>query len=464
MASDVYTPSTSPAPQIIGDSPVFPLTVRNLIKRKRRYPITKRKYKKRSRSRSKSRSKSRKGSKSRSKSKKRSRSRSKPRSRSRKRSSSRAKSRSRSRKRKQIKKPRRRVVRAFSASPILATVGPQPSRAWRVKQLVQNRQAVRKVKTNRGPIMYRARGRQIRTPTGRMKRKQRRRGRPKKRPMSRRSKRYSQPYAPRTLKKTTKKRKTGVQIEKIISTNKAGLFFPIPRISKSLKRFVSRMQPEAGVFLTAVLEYITAEVIEICGKGRGKSISLNDLLGMKRDKELLRLLKFSSQTTVKNIINFATFIRRIAKLIVNKGVQKGAIPAFNHMLNAILQYITKGAVHSLKNSRKKVTLKRIDVKRALRWLLRKGSLLNHALTQGDKAVDYWRSHFTGKRTRPVTPANIIKRKGGKKRTRISLMNRGPGGKPRNVKAMGISKLLILSKHPDTQPTLRRRVNEELKRR
>lgn len=47
---------------------------------------------------------------------------------------------------------------------------------------------------------------------------------------------------------------------------------------------------------------------------------------------------------------------------------------------------------------------------------------------------------------------------------LNLKNLGPSGKPRNVKAMTDSKLKALSKHPDVEPDLKKRVDAELSKR
>ena len=61
-------------------------------------------------------------------------------------------------------------------------------------------------------------------------------------------------------KKETKPRKEFVQM-----STKAGLNFPVPRIAKMLKthKYAHRIGVGAAVYITAVLEYIIHEILEI---------------------------------------------------------------------------------------------------------------------------------------------------------------------------------------------------------
>lgn len=98
------------------------------------------------------------------------------------------------------------------------------------------------------------------------------------------------PSAPKTGK-------TGKQKPKITLATRAGLQFPAGRVLRMLKETTSlkRVSENAGVFLAAVLEYMTAEVLELAGNAtrynKRKRITQSDLTWVvKNDEELKKLL------------------------------------------------------------------------------------------------------------------------------------------------------------------------------
>ena len=81
-------------------------------------------------------------------------------------------------------------------------------------------------------------------------------------------------------------------------SKRAGLHFPVGRIHRILRKgpYASRIGSFAPVYLAAVLEYLTAEVLELAGImardfGRNKILPRHVLLAVKNDTELDRLLK-----------------------------------------------------------------------------------------------------------------------------------------------------------------------------
>lgn len=73
---------------------------------------------------------------------------------------------------------------------------------------------------------------------------------------------------------------------------KAGLHFPVCRISRFLKagNYSTRMGTGAPVYLSAVLEYLTAEVLELAGKSardnKSRIVPHYIQLAMRNDEEL----------------------------------------------------------------------------------------------------------------------------------------------------------------------------------
>ena len=81
-------------------------------------------------------------------------------------------------------------------------------------------------------------------------------------------------------------------------SKRAGLHFPVGRIHRILRKgpYASRIGSFAPVYLAAVMEYLTAEILELAGimardYGRNKILPRHVLLAVKNDTELDKLLK-----------------------------------------------------------------------------------------------------------------------------------------------------------------------------
>jgi histone H2A len=77
--------------------------------------------------------------------------------------------------------------------------------------------------------------------------------------------------------------------------SKTGLIFPTGRVSSTLRKgkYTKRVSKSAGVYLTAVLEYLTAELLELPGKATKKNrITPRAItLAVRLDADLGNLLK-----------------------------------------------------------------------------------------------------------------------------------------------------------------------------
>lgn len=81
-------------------------------------------------------------------------------------------------------------------------------------------------------------------------------------------------------------------------SEQSGLQFPVARVRRYLKRslYKRRVSAAACVFLTAIMEYLTAEVLEVAGKvilykKRDRITPRHILLSVQRDAELNELFK-----------------------------------------------------------------------------------------------------------------------------------------------------------------------------
>ncbi|XP_004234016.1 probable histone H2AXb [Solanum lycopersicum] len=87
-------------------------------------------------------------------------------------------------------------------------------------------------------------------------------------------------------------------------SSKAGLQFPVGRIARFLKngKYAERVGAGAPVYLSAVLEYLAAEVLELAGNAardnkKNRIVPRHIQLAVRNDEELSKLL---GQVTIAN--------------------------------------------------------------------------------------------------------------------------------------------------------------------
>lgn len=102
--------------------------------------------------------------------------------------------------------------------------------------------------------------------------------------------------APKTKGKP-RKSGSGNRNKPVSNSVRAGTLFPVGRLNRMIKkgRYSDRVGSSAGAFMAAVLEYITAEVLElagnICEEHKKKTIAPKHInLGLKSDDELNKLM------------------------------------------------------------------------------------------------------------------------------------------------------------------------------
>ncbi|GAU31566.1 hypothetical protein TSUD_333420 [Trifolium subterraneum] len=96
----------------------------------------------------------------------------------------------------------------------------------------------------------------------------------------------------------TKKGGRGITKTKSVSrSSKAGLQFPVGRIARFLKagRYAQRVGSGSPVYLSAVLEYLAAEVLELAGNAardnkKTRIVPRHIQLAVRNDEELSKLM------------------------------------------------------------------------------------------------------------------------------------------------------------------------------
>jgi histone H2A len=103
---------------------------------------------------------------------------------------------------------------------------------------------------------------------------------------------------PETFKKNTKRSKNRTNKKIETRSHRAGLQFPVGRVHRHLKqgRYAERIGEGAPVYLSAVLEYLTAEILEISGNiardfKKQRIVPRHIQLAIRNDEELNNLLQ-----------------------------------------------------------------------------------------------------------------------------------------------------------------------------
>ena len=96
----------------------------------------------------------------------------------------------------------------------------------------------------------------------------------------------------------------GSKSKNVSANKKAGTIFPVGRLNTMIRRgrYSARVGASAGAFMAAVLEYVTAEVLELsgdlCHQAKNKIIQPRHLnLGLRQDDELSKLLAEATITS-----------------------------------------------------------------------------------------------------------------------------------------------------------------------
>jgi histone H2A len=110
-------------------------------------------------------------------------------------------------------------------------------------------------------------------------------------------------------------------------SSKAGLQFPVGRVGRFLKKgkYATRVGAGAPVYLAAILEYLTAEILELAGNAardnkKSRIIPRHIQLAVRNDEELNKL--FGGVTIAQGGV-----LPNIHSVLVPKSTKKDAAPA-----------------------------------------------------------------------------------------------------------------------------------------
>ncbi|XP_069491725.1 late histone H2A.L3-like [Ambystoma mexicanum] len=92
------------------------------------------------------------------------------------------------------------------------------------------------------------------------------------------------------------KKAAKAKVLKMSMSSRAGLQFPVGRVHRLLKKghYTNRIGPGAAVYLAAVLEYLTAEVLELAGNAardnkKARIVPRHLQLAVRNDEELNKI-------------------------------------------------------------------------------------------------------------------------------------------------------------------------------
>lgn len=99
----------------------------------------------------------------------------------------------------------------------------------------------------------------------------------------------------------SQKAKAVTKTKKQTKSSRAGLAFPVGRITSALKKgkYADRIGTGAGIYMAAALEYLMAEILELAGNAakdnkKSRIIPRHIQLAIRNDDELSHLLKHVS--------------------------------------------------------------------------------------------------------------------------------------------------------------------------
>ncbi|XP_055048340.1 histone H2A-like [Misgurnus anguillicaudatus] len=213
-------------------------------------------------------------------------------------------------------------------------------------------------------------------------------------------------------------------------SSRAGLQFPVGRVHRLLRKgnYGERVGAGAPVYLAAVLEYLTAEILELAGNAardnkKTRIIPRHLQLAVRNDEELNKLLggvtiaqggvlpniqavllpKKTEKAAVTKTAgkggkkrkrsrkeSYAIYVYKVLKQVhPDTGISSKAMGIMNSFVNDIFERIA-GESSRLAHYNKRSTITSREIQTAVRLLL-PGELAKHAVSEGTKAVTKYTS-------------------------------------------------------------------------
>ncbi|XP_056316888.1 histone H2A-like [Danio aesculapii] len=212
-------------------------------------------------------------------------------------------------------------------------------------------------------------------------------------------------------------------------SSRAGLQFPVGRVHRLLRKgnYAQRVGAGAPVYLAAVLEYLTAEILELAENAardnkKTRIIPRHLQLAVRNDEELNKLLggvtiaqggvlpniqavllpKKTEKAVAKTAgkggkkrkrtrkESYAIYVYKVLKQVhPDTGISSKAMGIMNSFVNDIFERIA-GEASRLAHYNKRSTITSREIQTAVRLLL-PGELAKHAVSEGTKAVTKYTS-------------------------------------------------------------------------
>ncbi|XP_053291208.1 histone H2A isoform X1 [Pleuronectes platessa] len=202
-------------------------------------------------------------------------------------------------------------------------------------------------------------------------------------------------------------------------SSRAGLQFPVGRVHRLLRKgnYAHRVGAGAPVYLAAVLEYLTAEILELAGNAardnkKSRIIPRHLQLAVRNDEELNKLLggvtiaqggvlpniqavllpkgKGGKKRRKSRKESYAIYVYKVLKQVhPDTGISSKAMGIMNSFVSDIFERIA-GEASRLAHYNKRSTITSREIQTAVRLLL-PGELAKHAVSEGTKAVTKYTS-------------------------------------------------------------------------